>query len=205
MNKSFVQTALVTAAAAAIAAGCADDGTGRTGDTPSAPNTTASAQQDSLNRADVMFARQMIPHHEGAIDMAALAEHRTGNTEVLDLAERIEQAQGPEIDQLDAWLEARDVEPGDGPGGMPGNEHGDMGHGEMPGMGADDMAALEEADGAEFDELFLELMIEHHQGAIRMSEAVLAKGSDPEPRALAQDIIEAQQAEITEMRSLLEN
>lgn len=161
-------------------------------------STSPTEAEDVHNDADTMFAQMMIVHHEGAIEMADLAEGRTDNPDILDLAQRIKQAQGPEIDQLNGWLDAWGVN-----NDMPGMDHGDMGH-EMPGMGAEDMKKLEQANGAEFDRLFLELMIEHHQGAVDMSETVLDEGSNPEVKELAQQIIDAQEAEINEMRSLLE-
>ncbi|EHR59604.1 DUF305 domain-containing protein [Saccharomonospora cyanea] len=209
MKKSLVRAALVAAMAAAVAAGCAGgdsggDGTDTAGDTGSRPGPSTSAQQQAHNEADVAFVRQMIPHHVGAIEMAELAEGRTDNPRILDLADRIEQAQGPEIEQMRNQLHAWGV--GEMPGMAPEDmDHGDMGHGEMPGMGAEDMRKLEQANGTEFDRLFLELMIEHHQGAVDMSHTVLDKGSDPEVKDLARRIIDTQEAEITEMRSLLES
>ncbi len=204
MKKSLVRAALVAAMAAAVATGCAngdsgDGGTDTAGNTGSRPDTSAPAQQQSHNEADVAFVQQMIPHHEGAIEMAELTEGRTDNPRILDLARRIDQAQGPEIEQMRSRLHAWGVDE------TSGMDHGDMGHGEMPGMGAEDMRKLEQATGAEFDRLFLELMIEHHQGAVDMSETVLDEGRDPEVKDLAQRIIDAQEAEITEMRSLLES
>ncbi len=205
MKKSLVRAALAAAVTAAVATGCAGGGsTETTGDAGSRPETSTS-QQQSHNEADVTFVREMIPHHLGAIEMARLTEGRTGNPEILDLAHRIEQAQGPEIEQLRDWLRAWGAD-GDMPGMDPGDMgHGGMGHAEMPGMGAEDMRRLEQANGAEFDRLFLELMIEHHQGAVDMSETVLAEGSDPRVADLAQRIVDAQEAEIAEMRSLLED
>lgn len=201
MKKSLVRAALVAAMAAAVATGCAGGGSTETaGDAGSRPETSTSAQQQAHNEADVAFVRQMIPHHVGAIEMAELAEGRTDNPQILDLADRIEQAQGPEIEQMRGWLDAWGVGHD-----MPGMDHSDMGHGEMPGMGAEDMRKLEQANGTEFDRLFLELMIEHHQGAVDMSNTVLDKGSDPEVKDLARRIIDTQEAEITEMRSLLES
>ncbi|EOD66863.1 DUF305 domain-containing protein, partial [Amycolatopsis vancoresmycina] len=108
---------------------------------------------------------------------------------VIDLASRIEKAQDPEIRQMQGWLTTW------GAG---------MGHGSMPGMmsGADTQK-LGQAKGAEFDKMWLGMMIEHHQGAVEMAKTELTKGSNADAKALARKIIDAQQAEITEMQGLL--
>ena len=87
------------------------------------------------------------------------------------------------------------------------NSTGSMDHGsgamDMGGMAAEGMAALESASGAEFDRMFLEMMITHHRGAVDMAEAELADGSYPDAVQLAREIVDAQTAEIAEMETLL--
>ncbi len=78
-----------------------------------------------------------------------------------------------------------------------GRDHGSAGDGSM------DSTPLEAAKGAEFDRLWLQMMMEHHQGAVQMAQTERGKGSSPEAKALAQQIIDAQQAEITEMQAML--
>jgi uncharacterized protein (DUF305 family) len=146
--------------------------------------------------ADVMFAQMMIPHHEQAVQMAdiALDPARGASPQVVELASRIKAAQDPEIAQMNAWLEAQ--------GAAEMMDH--SGHGGMGGMlSQEQLDALANATGAEFDRLFLEGMIAHHEGAIAMAEDVRADGGDPEIQALADAIIKAQRAEIAEMRGLL--
>ncbi len=150
----------------------------------------------SMMDADVMFAQMMIPHHEQAVVMSDLAldPARGASPEVVALAERIRGAQAPEIEQMRAWLDAEDA-------GM-GGDH--SGHGGMEGMLSDEqIATLGAAEGADFDRLFLEGMIAHHEGAVAMAEDVKANGDDPELTALADQIIAAQEQEIAEMRALL--
>ncbi|WP_447002998.1 DUF305 domain-containing protein [Saccharothrix isguenensis] len=171
-----------------------DHGTSSAHTTAAAGSVAASS--DEHNDADVTFAQGMIPHHEGAIRMAQLAPSRTANARILDLAARVERAQDPEIRTMTAWLEAwgADVTPGGGHAG-----HGSS----MPGMSDEDTAKLEAAEAADFDRAFLELMIEHHQGAVDMSTTLLGSGRNADARKLAEQIIAAQQAEITEMEGLL--
>ena len=151
------------------------------------------------NAGDVTFAQQMIPHHSQALDMAKLVPSRSTNTKVLDLASRIEKAQDPEIRQMRSWLTAWGA-------GMPGMTQEPMPgmSGSMPGMMSDaDLKQLQAAKGAEFDKMWLDMMIKHHQGAIDMAKTELTKGGNADAKALAQKIIDAQQTEITEMQGLL--
>jgi uncharacterized protein (DUF305 family) len=167
-----------------------------------APAPASSAQAAGHNADDVTFAQQMVPHHSQALDMAKLVPSRSTNPKVLDLASRIEKAQDPEIRQMRGWLSTW----GAGTSEMPGMSHDAMPgmSGSMPGMmSGDDMQKLGAAKGAEFDRMWLDMMIKHHQGAIDMAKTELAKGGDADAKALAQKIIDAQQAEITEMRGLL--
>lgn len=161
---------------------------------------TASVEQVSTqhNDADTMFAQMMIVHHEGAIDMADLALTKADRDEVKALAERISAAQGPEIEQMSAWLETW---------GEPTDAGGHAGHGgmDMNGMTQEEvMGQLEGLSGAEFDDAFLKAMIAHHEGAVEMSERQLVDGENPEALALAETIIADQKEEIAEMQGLLE-
>jgi uncharacterized protein (DUF305 family) len=152
---------------------------------------------DDVNTADVMFTQMMIPHHEQAIEMADLILTKDGIDEsVRSLAEDIKAAQQPEIDQMEGWLDEWGVD-------MPGmDDMGDMGHGDGM-MSDDDMEALEDATGADATRLFLEQMIEHHEGAIEMAQDVVEDGENPDVIELAQSIIASQTAEIATMQEML--
>ena len=158
------------------------------------PSSTTGA-----SAADAMFAQMMIPHHEQAVVMSELAETRSSDPEILALAAEIKAAQQPEIEQMKGWLAEWGVPVMSGMDAM--GEHG--GHG-MSGMlteeQLDDLAA---ASGAEFDILFAEGMIKHHEGAIDMAEDVV-DSKDPRVAALAEAIIRTQQAEIAQMKAILE-
>ncbi|WP_432545660.1 DUF305 domain-containing protein [Kineococcus sp. SYSU DK004] len=151
------------------------------------------------SEADVEFAQAMLVHHEGAVEMAQLAPGSTEDPEVLDLASRIEAAQQPEMELMRGWLQAWGAEMG---GTDPHGAHGD--HSSMPGMTTpEQMTQLREATGAEFDRMFLEMMVEHHEGAVEMAETQLREGTNPQALALAEQIGTSQTAEIEEMRQLL--
>lgn len=178
--------AALPAAAALALAGCAS--------MAQEPTATASATASSANAADEMFVTMMIPHHRQAIEMSDLILAKDGiDQRVRDLAQQIRDAQAPEIDTMQRWLDDWGV---DG-GGMAGMDHG----GGM--MSDQDMAALEAAEGAAASRLFLEQMIVHHEGAISMAQTEVDEGRAPDVVALAQAIIDAQRAEIDAMQLLL--
>lgn len=165
--------------------------------------TLAGCSGGDANDADVEFAQGMIPHHAQAVDMARLAAERSDNSDVIELAAQVEAAQDPEIELMSGWLEdwGEDVPATSGTDYM-GHDQG--GHDAMAGMmTAEQMAGLAAASGEDFDLMFLEMMIEHHEGAIVMAEDVLARGSDDDVQRLAKEIIEVQQAEINHMQELL--
>lgn len=168
----------------------------------SAESTSTSASENAaFNDADVTFAQGMIPHHQQAIEMAQMASERAQDPRVLDLASRIKAAQQPEIDTLTGWLKDWGVED-DGMGGMGGMDHGSMNHGGGM-MSEEDMNALMNAKGAEFDRLFLEQMIEHHTGAVEMATTEAGEGQNTEALAMANNIRDTQNAEIAEMKQML--
>ena len=161
--------------------------------------TSSAAATTTLNDADVEFLQGMIAHHEQAIEMSEIAlDPKSGaSLAVTDLATRIKGAQDPEVKQMTQWLGDAGQEVG-----MDASAGHDMAA--MDGMmTAEQMDAMAAATGAEFDQMWLEMMIAHHEGAISQSQTVKANGANPEVRALADQIITAQQAEIAEMQSFL--
>ena len=144
------------------------------------------------NGTDRAFVAEMIPHHEGAVEMAEIAQERGQSPFVKQLAEDIIRTQKQEITELrseDEQLADAGVEKGKLGGG-----HSTMGMGE-------DAASLKTADP--FDRAFLEMMLPHHSSAVAMAKTELARGEDPELKALAQKIIDAQEREIRAMRQQL--
>ena len=193
MKNRTVATAALALATALALAGCT---AGNTDEEAAPESSSTSTQAADFNDADVMFATMMIPHHEQAIEMSDMVLGEDGvDTAVADLAQEIKGAQGPEIEQLEAWLTDW---------GVDSDDAGGMDHGGMDGMmSEDDMAELEAADGAEASRLFLEQMIEHHEGAVEMALTQLDDGQNPDAVALAQDIVDAQTGEIDQMRDML--
>ncbi|OPX08219.1 DUF305 domain-containing protein [Mycobacterium sp. AT1] len=148
------------------------------------------------NAADVAFVSGMIPHHEQAVEMSALVPQRSTNPEVIKLAADISAAQEPEIQTMKAFLVQWNAGEGSG------HEGHDMGA--MTGMVDDDsMAKLETLKGAEFDKLWLTSMIGHHEGAVTMANTEIADGANADAKALASQIVTAQEAEIAQMKKMV--
>lgn len=144
----------------------------------------------------------MIPHHAQALVMADMALDNSSNDQVVGLAGRIKAAQQPEIDQMKGWLEAwgEPVEAGSGGHGMSGMGGDAMGAGMMS---DDEMGQMGGMRGTSFDQMWLTMMIRHHEGAIEMAEKHQTEGQSIEALALSRAIITVQQAEIAEMRTML--
>ncbi|WP_448811852.1 DUF305 domain-containing protein [Agromyces bauzanensis] len=197
--------AALTLSAALALTGCtinlgvpADNGYPGMGDRSSGQGPMMGGARDSseFSARDIMFAQMMIPHHQQAVDMSDLALERSTDPELRALAQQIRDAQAPEIEQMQGWLDAA------GAGTSMGHDVSDMGMG-MGGMLSDeDMTALENATGSEFDRLWLEGMIEHHEGAIQMTRMIRNSGNS-EVRALAEAIVDSQTAEIAQMKDML--
>ena len=150
--------------------------------------------------ADVHFMQGMIPHHGQALEMTGLVTDRSRRGDIALLAERIEVSQEGEIELMQDWLAARGED-------VPAESTDHAPHGElMPGMLTEEQfARLAAATGAEFDRLFLELMIQHHEGALVMVGELHAGGGGVEPESFSFSAhVEAdQEIEIRRMRELL--
>nr|WP_300046453.1 DUF305 domain-containing protein [uncultured Nocardioides sp.] len=191
-------------------AACGDDA-GSSGSSGSSAEVSTTEHND----ADVSFASDMITHHAQALSMVDLTLDRTLDPEVQALAEDIRAAQGPEIETMADWLTTwgeevpetmRDhANAGHDMGDM--SEHmDDVGDDDMPGMmTADDFDALENASDAEFQDMWLEMMVEHHEGAVEMAETEQEDGQFKDAVDLAGQIIEAQNTQIDTMHGLLDS
>jgi uncharacterized protein (DUF305 family) len=169
---------LALAAGALLVAGCGDD--------------DASTGAANANRVDRGFIAEMVPHHEAAVAMAKTAQRRASSAFVKGLADDIIRSQTAEI----STMRARDMQLA-----AAGVQRGSLNMSDAM-MGMDhDAGSLETAKP--FDAAFLGMMIPHHEGAVTMSKALLARGADPELKTLARSIIAAQQREIAQMRDHL--
>ena len=190
---------------AIVMAGCtgpadsAGDGNSETGSTETPVITGEPA---GYNADDVAFATNMVPHHKQAIDLSKLVPERSTNPELAALASQIAAVQQPEINILNVFL----VQWNENPDVGSSDPEGHAGHGEsMQGM-VDDatLSKLESLRGAEFDKLWLESMISHHQGAVEMAKAEIANGENVDAIAMANTMVATQEAEIAQMKQMLE-
>ena len=155
----------------------------------------------SYSLGDIQFLRGMIPHHAQAKEMSALAQERTNNTTVLAVAARITLSQDDEISMMQGWLRDQGLDaPAEDVHHQPGFER-------MKGMLSDEqMEELAASTGPEFNRLYLEYMIDHHQGALDMVEMLLGqRGSvqDPLLYEFTSDVTSDQTSEIERMDLLL--
>ena len=152
-------------------------------------------------RADVAFMQGMIGHHAQALEMVQLLDTRTASDDMKLLALRIKVSQQDEIRFMQRWLQARgEAVPGE-------HAHHARDFTLMPGMlSPADMATLAAAKGRDFDRLFLEFMIKHHDGALVMADELFRKdgaGQEADIHAFASDVIADQQMEIDRMMGML--
>lgn len=198
--------ASATATSSAPAATPAATATATPSATESATSSaTGSAEEVSAehNDADVMFAQMMIPHHQQAVEMSEMLLAKDDvPAEVAAFAQKVIDAQGPEIERMNAMLTAWGQDPvdTDGMDGMEGMDHGGM----SGMMSEEDMTALDQAQGTEAARLYLEQMTAHHKGAVDMAKDEAKDGQNPQAVQLAEQVIADQEAEITEMQQMLD-
>jgi len=159
--------------------------------------SSESSNDASFNDDDVMFAQMMIPHHEQALEMSDIALDPTvgAGPAVVELATEIKGAQDPEISLMKSFLDGwnKPLTPDDG------MDHGSMMEGMLTPQQLDELALF---TGPEFDTKWANAMIAHHEGAVSMANDVIADGTNPETKKLAEEIVITQQAEIEELRTL---
>ena len=182
-----------------LVAGCAGNRPAAVASPPETAPAAGSRLRATFSPADVRFMHDMIAHHGQALVMTALVPARTARADLRLLAERITLSQQEEMERMRRWLEARGA-------AVPEAGAGHA-HDGMPGMlTAAQLASLERARGDAFEQLFLQLMIRNHEGALTMVSQLAATpgaGGEPELYRLVNDIDADQRAEIARMRRLL--
>ncbi len=148
---------------------------------------------------DQAFLQGMVPHHMMAIDMAEMAQQKATKPEIKQLASSIVKSQGGEIEEMNTiygkLFAGEELKPDE-------MAHEKLGlTPEEAGMAMTDKEMQELMSAKPFDRMFIDMMIPHHQGAIRMAREVLASGKEPEIRSLAENIVTAQSEEIEEMNA----
>ena len=188
----------LTAPAVASAQGHAGHG-GHTGASPATARPVVRPSE-----ADIAFIQGMISHHAQAVEMVALVPQRTTRRELRLIAERIDVSQRDEIVWMRDWLAEHGITETEGHGA---HDHAAMGQARMPGMlSPEEMAALSQATGREFERRFLEGMIKHHEGALTMVAALFGSENAAQRSEIfgfASDVDADQRAEIVRMRKVL--
>lgn len=158
-------------------------------------------QPPGEDSAEAGFARDMSVHHAQAVELSQIVLDKTEDPAIRNLASDITLTQQSQIGRMQGWLSLW---------GLPISGSGErmawMGHeieGQMPGMASPaELNELRNAEGEEADEIFLRLMIPHHQAAIPMSNAVIERSNNEAVTSLAEAIIPSQQSEIEIMRQM---
>lgn len=186
---------------------------------PAAPAGVPSPRSSAVfNDADVQFAQAMIPHHQQAVKMAELAASRGADAELVSIAAQIKEQQNPEITTMTSMLTSwgkpttpGSADPEASPSASTPSEDDDsidtpqQSPKEISGMASDqDMSALENATGADFDRMFAEMMIAHHNGSIQAAKDEQSGGSNQQAKELAAAIETGQASEVLRLQAILD-
>ncbi|MBA3369505.1 MAG: DUF305 domain-containing protein [Geodermatophilaceae bacterium] len=158
---------------------------------------------------DAGFSRDMSTHHRQAVLMAGLARDRSADSEVALIAYDIETTQLNQLGQMQGWLSMWGLsqstgEPMSWMGGRGDMDMSGSGPGLMPGMASvEELDDLRAADAVDFDVLFLQLMIRHHQGGTQMASYAAEHAEVAAVETLARSIANAQAAEIETLTDML--
>ena len=198
--------AVLSFAAVAVAGG---NGKGNGKGKPSATTTTSTTTTDapppppsSANEADADFVRMMIPHHHQALVLSRLAPDRTTSSDLLALAGRIDVEQTVEITTMQQWQAQNGFDETDPESAYTMMMQDPMMI-EMMGMATQaELDQLETLSGTAFDKLFLQLMIDHHQGAIDMCVQVMTHGQEPVLQSMANEMLTTQSTQIFQMQAM---
>ncbi len=198
-------TATTGLVAAALLVGAAASATATPRSRTTSATASTAAAVEAGNPADADFTRMMIPHHHQALVMSKMAPTRSGDDAVQAMASRIDIEQFLEISMMQGWQGWNGLEVTDDAQayqmmlGMPAML-------ESMGMATpQELDELEASSGTAFDILYLELMIEHHEGAIDMLVDVIINGDDFILEGWATDMLTTQTTQIQQMQAMLDD
>jgi uncharacterized protein (DUF305 family) len=166
--------------------------------------SSTSGSTASFNDADVTFATDMVPHHAQALQMVEMTKGHALDPAVTSVVDGIEKAQTPEITQMKGWLKSWSKDGGRKVPSTGSSTMGGMEGGSMNGMmSASQMSRLGNTQDPAFQKMWLQLMVQHHQGAVSMAETEIAKGRNKDAVKLARSIVSSQKKEIATMQGLM--
>lgn len=182
----------VVATAAAVLSACGTQATDASSPAGSGTSQSASQGSASWNKTDVAFVQMMIPDHQMVAKMDALAAQNAASSKLKTLAAQMQDGQAQTADKLQGWLQAWGQ-----------TASGQMAGMTMPGaMTQKDMDMLKSMKGMNFDMMFAQMMIKHHEGSVQMARDEQAKGASQEAKAMAADMVTTQEKQITQLRSI---
>ena len=166
----------------------------QSGDMAGMPGTSSSSDSAAFNESDVAFAQMMISDHRMVKKMAALAQKKANSGDLRSLAAQMRNGQSAAIDTATGWLKDW---------GKPVSA--DMAGMTMPGaMTAKDMDKLATTSGMQFDMMFAQMMVKHHEGSLQIARAEQAEGRSREAKAMAADMVDTLTAQVAKLRSIAE-
>jgi len=186
--------ATTTVLAAVTLSACGTDTTASTPNTPAGhmAGMSGAPAAAGFNDADVTFAQMMIPDHQMVADMAALAEKKASSTDLKTLAAQMSKDNKAAAATLQGWLKKW---------GKPTS--GDMAGMTMPGsMTSKDMTMLKSMSGMQFDMMFAQMMVKHHQGSVQMARDETTKGASTEAKAMATGMVDTLTAQTKQLQAL---
>lgn len=196
----YVKPLIAVSAAGLLIAGCSSgDMAAMPGMSPGSSAMPSASTQ--LSMKDVDFLQIMAARHQQAVDLARMAASKSQNRDVLDLASVIETSESSDIDRINALLGRPPMSPREDRNPMP--DMTDAPHRIDGRLSQEQIDALAERSGPDFDRAFVQTMIDHHSGCADMAESDLKDGSNRRAKELAAEIAFDFRAEIAQMREIL--
>jgi uncharacterized protein (DUF305 family) len=159
---------------------------------PAAAPPTADPSAD-VNATDIMFVQMMLPHHRQGLQIVRLVRDRSARQDVKILAAAIDSTQSAELDTMSGWLRGWNQPQ------TAADPHVHDAHGGIPETSLAEIAALQQATGADFERRFLDTMIAHQDDAVQMARMELASGANRQAKEFAKRVEQSRSAQIQQM------